>query len=849
MAAPQAPDDWIAPGQSTSAPADDWIVPEKPKLAAARDYLDEHGPLAHVRDTAGKAMAEGFGSQPLGIEGGGETDKALTKLGIFHEPGKGYVGPAGSVQLLNEAILRPTAASVDAIFRAIGAGIAGAGAAAGQVAENLGASHGSGQQLARDVSGNIEIGLMSHVPEADLLRGAQAGKYAKVQATPEEIDDFLARAAEAPNAPAPPPSKVRQEIDEFLRQRAAREAAEPAPAGAPRLPPPDDWTVPPADVAPGAPPSPAPAGAAIDAAYPSFEEPGRTAPAAPQEVPNDRQGGQQVLGQVGEGQEPGNVQQQGGGGAPAQAGGILQTPQGTPAPDNAAGQNLTAGGVTLDQLLADPRSADEIRTDRAAQRGVADAVAQRGAADAAVRPNVTTTPSVITLGPPAPAPVQMGVNPQPPPSLEALLADPRSADEIRAAIEAARNWQPTEDWQVVPPGVTLDPQLEVRTENGQTVARIPPPAGTRDNPVVIALPGDVHAGREITATPTPAQAEAGNYQKRHIQWNGLDLAIETEAGSQRKGVGPTGEPWAVTLQHPYGYAKGTKGADGEGVDFYLGPQPQSPHVFVVDQVDPQTGAFDEHKALIGFPDEAAARAAYEAGFSDNRGGDRLGAVAPLSVEQFKTWLQGHLRTPLAYSDPVEAARAIAKEQGLNPTDAALGAAGMAQKVNNVDPSTALHTAIEREALVDLDRAIDNARAEGIGDAWTSIPVAKGEAGEGIAPAGERPAEAQGALPSETAPARVEPDEAQRDRGAAEPVEPEAPAVTRDEAPAEPELAEATDLTTARLTKLAKQIPSMAPADRADTRARIDDLMARMEADGRKIAEHCLETAGKFSLRG
>jgi len=54
----------------------------------------------------------------------------------------------------------------------------------------------------------------------------------------------------------------------------------------------------------------------IDEAFPSFEEPGRTSPPAPieenpfnqfdapQETPNDRQGGQQVLGQVGEGQEP-----------------------------------------------------------------------------------------------------------------------------------------------------------------------------------------------------------------------------------------------------------------------------------------------------------------------------------------------------------------------------------------------------------------------------------------------------------------------------------------------------------------------------------------------------------------
>ena len=161
-------------------------------------------------------------------------------------------------------------------FASSGAGLAGVGAATGQVAENLGASQGSGQQLARDVSQMGELALMSHVPEADLLHGAQAGKFAKLKASPEEIEDFLSKAAQAPGAPTPPASKTRGEIDEFLRQRAAREAGE-----VKRLPPPDDWAVPQETAAP--PPAPATATAA-EGTFPSFEEPGRTAPPAVQET-------------------------------------------------------------------------------------------------------------------------------------------------------------------------------------------------------------------------------------------------------------------------------------------------------------------------------------------------------------------------------------------------------------------------------------------------------------------------------------------------------------------------------------------------------------------------------------
>jgi hypothetical protein len=147
--------------------------------------------------------------------------------------------------------------------------------------------------------------------------------------------------------------------------------------------------------------------------------------------------------------------------------------------------------------------------------------------------------------------------------------------------------------------------------------------------------------------PTEAQKEAGTYRKGHLNLQGLDIAIENPQGSERSGTDSDGEKWSVTMPHHYGYIKRTTGADGDQVDVYLGPNPESQQVFVVDQVNPDTGVFDEHKVLFGFDSQEEATAGYAAGFSDGRGGERAGAVTPMDVPQFKSWLKhGNTTLPL-----------------------------------------------------------------------------------------------------------------------------------------------------------------------------------------------------------
>ncbi|WP_303805616.1 LPD38 domain-containing protein [Aeromonas rivipollensis] len=145
------------------------------------------------------------------------------------------------------------------------------------------------------------------------------------------------------------------------------------------------------------------------------------------------------------------------------------------------------------------------------------------------------------------------------------------------------------------------------------------------------------ARAEVAPEPTEAQKEAGNYKKGHLTLQGLDIALENPKGSTRSGTDQDGKAWQSTMAHDYGYIKRTLGADGDHVDVFIGDKPESETVYVVDQVDPKTGKFDEHKVMMGFADEQAARAGYLGNYEE--GWQGLGAVKAMPVEAFKRWLK------------------------------------------------------------------------------------------------------------------------------------------------------------------------------------------------------------------
>lgn len=173
------------------------------------------------------------------------------------------------------------------------------------------------------------------------------------------------------------------------------------------------------------------------------------------------------------------------------------------------------------------------------------------------------------------------------------------------------------------------------------------------------------AAQEIEPEPTDAQKEAGNYKKGHVKVQGLDISIENAKGAERSGTDPNGERWSVTMPAHYGYIKRTEGADGDHVDVYLGDMPDSDAVYIVNQIDPDSGAFDEHKVLLGTGSRAAAQRLYEAGFSDGRGKERMGSMTATTMDGFKAWLkdgdQSKPTEPIRRSEPAESGQAEAPE--------------------------------------------------------------------------------------------------------------------------------------------------------------------------------------------
>lgn len=185
----------------------------------------------------------------------------------------------------------------------------------------------------------------------------------------------------------------------------------------------------------------------------------------------------------------------------------------------------------------------------------------------------------------------------------------------------------------------------------------------RDEPSVVELPsegvttveadgrnlwhGDI-AGQEvdIDINPTEEQKKAGNYRKGAISLHGLDISIENPKGSVRRGKDKTGKGWEQELHSHYGYVKRTDGADGDHVDVFVGDNPESEQVFVVDQVDTDTGRFDEAKVLLGYNSESDAREGYLANYEDGWKG--LGKIHSTSISEFKDWLE-HGDTKQAFS--------------------------------------------------------------------------------------------------------------------------------------------------------------------------------------------------------
>lgn len=175
------------------------------------------------------------------------------------------------------------------------------------------------------------------------------------------------------------------------------------------------------------------------------------------------------------------------------------------------------------------------------------------------------------------------------------------------------------------------------------------------------------AAAQTNLTPTDDQRASGEFEKGEVEIDGLRIAIENPKGTIRRGKTPDGKEWSVTMSAHYGEIIGTEGTEGDRVDVYIGPEPERDTVYVIDQHDPKTGAFNEHKTVIGAPSKQAAEAIYDAAFSDGSGPKRRRLVVALSKSQFKQWLTEDKRNAIAETGKPAKAAAPATFAGYDGT--------------------------------------------------------------------------------------------------------------------------------------------------------------------------------------
>lgn len=247
-----------------------------------------------------------------------------------------------------------------------------------------------------------------------------------------------------------------------------------------------------------------------------------------------------------------------------------------------------------------------------------------------------------------------------------------------------------------------------------------------DEPVITTPVDEAAHGAAASPTndrpePTEAQAAAGNYSKGHARISGLDISIENPQGSTRRGVDASGKPWETKMRAHYGYFGQSKAKDGDHVDVFVKagtPEDFSGTVFVVDQIDPKTGKYDEAKVMLGFGSEEDARAGYLANYSEGWSG--LGAITALPMRAFKAWVKsGEAKHPLG--DITNARKVHAR------TEQAPAVSDLEERQGSVQQPEV--------PVVSQLRGTGDRPASGVGGQLPSVPAGSGAEAQPAAPTG------------------------------------------------------------------------------------------------------------------
>jgi hypothetical protein len=126
-----------------------------------------------------------------------------------------------------------------------------------------------------------------------------------------------------------------------------------------------------------------------------------------------------------------------------------------------------------------------------------------------------------------------------------------------------------------------------------------------------------------------------NLEKGGQNIHGIPVFIEYLKGETRTKTNEEGKTWSRKMFAAYGRISKTKGADGMCIDIYVGEDPASEKVFIVDQVDKE-GEFDEHKCMLGCFSMKNAKETYAKNYPKDF---KVGKITEFTISEFKKWIE------------------------------------------------------------------------------------------------------------------------------------------------------------------------------------------------------------------
>lgn len=135
-------------------------------------------------------------------------------------------------------------------------------------------------------------------------------------------------------------------------------------------------------------------------------------------------------------------------------------------------------------------------------------------------------------------------------------------------------------------------------------------------------------GGSAQRTPEPTSKAM-----RKTQHKGVPITIDRPKGYVQTGRDAEGKSWEREYKVDYGYIPRTKGGDGEGIDVFVGPNPDADTTYWVAQKKAD-GSFDEYKVIVGADSSEEAKKIY----LDHVPEKYFGGMSEMSVEQMKALL-------------------------------------------------------------------------------------------------------------------------------------------------------------------------------------------------------------------